>query len=103
MIPRTSWDELPDEIRRAIEERTGSILSVRDVPAGRNSALAITVHAVDGTVFVKGLRKDHPGVVTQSREAAINPYIRAIGPQLLPTSPCRAAGPCCTPPTTRTM
>jgi hypothetical protein len=36
-----------------------------------------------GTVFVKGRPADHPGVVTQHREAMINPYIRGLGPRLL--------------------
>jgi hypothetical protein len=83
MIARTSWDELPDEIRDAVSDRTGPILSVRNASAGQNSAIAIILHTATATVFVKGLRKDHPAVVAQSREAAINPYIRHVGPTLL--------------------
>jgi hypothetical protein len=36
-----------------------------------------------GTVFVKGLPLGHPGAVRQQREAAINPYVRAVAPALL--------------------
>lgn len=83
MIARTSWDQLPDDIREAISNRTGTVLAARDASAGKNSALAIILHTNRGTVFVKGLRKDHPGVVAQAREALINPYIQSIGPKLL--------------------
>src|SRR5260370_28676734 len=34
------------------------------------------------TVFVKGLRTDHPGVVTQHREAMINPHVLSVSPRL---------------------
>jgi hypothetical protein len=83
MIPRTSWDELPGEVRRAVEERTGPIRSVRNAATGRNSAVALIIEADAGAVFVKGLRQDHPGIPAHRREAAINPYVRAVSATLL--------------------
>jgi hypothetical protein len=83
MIPRTPWEDLPDEVRDAIIERTGPVLAAESVSAGQNAAVALRLRTSTGAVFVKGLRKDHPGAVTQEREAAVNPYIRSVGPTLL--------------------
>lgn len=50
---------------------------------GTSSALAAVVHTSAGRVFVKGIRTDHPSVVTQQREAAISPHVRTVAPALL--------------------
>lgn len=83
MQQRTEWHDLPETLRDAVTARTGPILTARTVSEGRNSALAAVVHTTDGAVFLKGLRTDHRGVVTQAREALINPYVRSIAPALL--------------------
>jgi hypothetical protein len=83
MLPRTDWDDLPASVRTAVQARTGPVASAGTVPAGMNSAMAVVLRTSDGHVFVKGLRHDHPGVITQQREAAVNPYLRGIAPRLL--------------------
>ncbi|GHG74313.1 hypothetical protein GCM10018779_50940 [Streptomyces griseocarneus] len=67
----------------AVESVTGPVLKVDMLSAGFNSEIAARLHTPDGTVFVKGLRSDHPRAWTQDREAAVNPYVRPIAPSLL--------------------
>jgi hypothetical protein len=57
-------------------------LSTETAAEGLNSAAAIFVRTATTTVFVKGLRTDHPGVVTQGREAMINPHVLPVSPRL---------------------
>lgn len=82
-IPRLNWDQLPSAARDAAESMLGPVRSAKTVGDGLNSAIASILDTQHGRVFVKGLRTDHRGVVTQQREAAINPYIRAVSPELL--------------------
>jgi hypothetical protein len=83
MLPRTHWDQLSDHVRNAIQDRTGPVLDAETATEGLNSALAAILQTTSGSVFVKGLRTDHPGVVTQRREALINTYVRTVAPRLL--------------------
>lgn len=83
-MERTDWPDLSDQVRAAITERTGPVLAARTADDGKNSAIALLLETAQaGSVFVKGLRLDHPGVVTQHREAVINPYVRRLAPPLL--------------------
>lgn len=82
MHQRTDWDDLPEALRDVVTARTGPIHQAHTVSEGRNSALAAVLRTESGTVFVKGLRTDHPGVLTQGREALINPYVQPIAPAL---------------------
>lgn len=81
--PRTRWDELPTAVRTAIESSTGPVLDVKPVAAGLNCGIAALLHTPTQTVFIKGLRSDHPRVATQRREAEINPHVTPIAPHLL--------------------
>ncbi len=81
--PRTSWNELPGTVRRAIESATGSPRAVEPISAGLNCGIAAVLHTSTGRVFIKGLAHDHPRVATQRREAEINPYVAPIAPRLL--------------------
>lgn len=83
MQQRISWEDLPDNTHAAIEACTGTIREVRAVPTGMNSALAAVVRTDFDRVFVKGIRNDNPGVVTQRREAEINRYVRSVSPRML--------------------
>jgi hypothetical protein len=79
-------DRLPDvpaEVLAAVAEATGPVVRAEPVGAGFNSEIAARIHTETGTVFVKGLRADHPRVWTQQREADINPYVQGIAPRLL--------------------
>jgi hypothetical protein len=82
-VRHTDWDELEAPVRLAIEARTGRVHAARTASAGLNSQLAVVLDTDAGTVFVKGLRVDHPGVVRQGREAMINPFVRSVAPRLL--------------------
>ena len=81
-MERTGWAGLSERVRLAITARTGPVLSAETVPDGLNSAIAMLVRTTTTTIFVKGLRTDHPGVVTQHREAMINPHVLAVSPRL---------------------
>jgi hypothetical protein len=81
-IRRTSWHDLPAQLHTAVRDRTGTIESARDAAAGRNSAIAAILRTASGSLFVKGIAKDHPGVVCQDREVAVNPYVQPIGATL---------------------
>jgi hypothetical protein len=82
-VPRIDWEQLPSSVRHAVEALIGPVLSATTVGDGQNSAIAAILDTRQGRVFVKGLRTDHRGVVTQQREAAINPHVRAVSPELL--------------------
>lgn len=82
-MERTDWAGLSEPIRVAITARTGPVVSAQTAAAGLNSAVAIFLRTALGTVFVKGLRADHPGVITQDRESVINPHVLPVSPQLL--------------------
>lgn len=83
MQTRVAWESLPNATRRAIEARTGRIEQAHTVSAGKNSALAVVLDTESGRVFVKGIRTEHPGVVTQQREMDINPHVRPVSPAAL--------------------
>jgi len=70
-------------LREAVAARTGPVRSARTVSGGFNSALAVVLDTPGGRVFVKGIRGDHRGVVTQSREALVNAAVRPVAPALL--------------------
>lgn len=79
---RSDWLELPRGIRDAVAEVVGPVLESTMVSTGLNSALAVTLHLVDGSkVFAKGLRTDQNGVVAQDREALIAPYLGEVAPR----------------------
>lgn len=81
-VPRIAWEQLPAAVHDAVDALIGPVVSARTVGDGHNSAVA-TLDTSQGRVFLKGLRTDHRGVVTQQREAAINPHVRPVSPQLL--------------------
>jgi hypothetical protein len=81
-LERSDWNDLGQAVRDLVQARTGPVLAARTVSAGRNSHLAAVLDTIDGPVFVKGLRSDHPGVPRQHREAMINPHVQPLAPQL---------------------
>ncbi|MBT2674375.1 aminoglycoside phosphotransferase, partial [Streptomyces sp. ISL-14] len=66
-----------------IEDRTGPVVKAENLNAGLNSEIAARIHTAEATIFVKGLREEHPRVWTQAREADVNPHVRGIAPALL--------------------
>lgn len=81
-IPRIDWNQLPADARTAVEALLGPITTATTVGDGQNSAIATILDTFTGRVFLKGLRTDTRAVVTQQREAAINPHVRAVAPEL---------------------
>jgi hypothetical protein len=45
---RIAWDDLPGQLKQAIEARTGPITTVRIATAGQNSQLAAIIDTVEG-------------------------------------------------------
>ncbi|WP_432850694.1 hypothetical protein ACQPXB_08600 [Amycolatopsis sp. CA-161197] len=82
-ILRQHWEELPRPVHRAVEALLGPIQAATTVGPGQNSAIAAVLETTQRTVFVKGLRTDQRAVVTQQREASINPHVRPVSPELL--------------------
>ncbi|MFH8492185.1 aminoglycoside phosphotransferase [Streptomyces longisporoflavus] len=82
---RPAYDYLPAdrELRAAIEEHTGPILSSTPIRAGFNSPISIRLATKTGDLFLKGLPTDHPRVWTQTREAAIGARVATIAPRVL--------------------
>lgn len=81
--PRAQWDELPDTVRSAIESAIGPVREVEPISAGLNCGIAALLRTPSKTVFIKGLRQDHPHIATQRREAEINRHVAPIAPRLL--------------------
>jgi hypothetical protein len=74
---RRSWDELPEEVRRAIEAQCGGpVLRTESPSAGRNSALSALLHTANGTVFVKGIPTDYRLVNAHRHEIRVNSWLR---------------------------
>lgn len=82
-LQRSDWNDLSQAVRDLVQARTGPVLAARTVSGGLNSHLAAVLETIDGSLFVKGVRTDHPGVVRQHREAMINPHVLSLAPPLL--------------------
>jgi hypothetical protein len=80
---RLKWGDIAADVRPVVEDRTGPIRAVHPVDGGFNSHLAVRLDTDRGSVFVKGLRSDHPQAWTQQREAAVSRYTAELGPRLL--------------------
>ncbi|WP_335938034.1 aminoglycoside phosphotransferase [Streptomyces sp. PTD5-9] len=81
-MSKTSWAELPDDVRAMVRERVGRVDRVEPVGQGFSSPFAAVLDTARGRFFVKGVRRDHPLAWTQAREAAVNPYVVPVGPRL---------------------
>ncbi|WP_329446582.1 aminoglycoside phosphotransferase [Streptomyces canus] len=81
-MPTHRLTEIPADALKEIESVAGPVLHIKMLSAGYNSEIAARLHFTNGTVFVKGLRQDHPRVWTQQREADINPHTDGLAPAL---------------------
>ncbi|WP_433225635.1 phosphotransferase [Actinomadura formosensis] len=83
-MERIEWEGLPPQARELIHEEIGALVKAEPVPQGRRSALAVIGHTSAGRVFIKGApAQDGRAVAQLDREAAVAPYIGAIGPALV--------------------
>lgn len=82
MSERIDWESLPAELRRAVEARTGAVISVEPVEEGLNCSVALTIDtAQNGPLFFKGVREsDADGVAGLLNEEKINECVAGIGP-----------------------
>ncbi|MGW5676380.1 aminoglycoside phosphotransferase [Streptomyces sp. NPDC003860] len=79
---RIAFEELPPAVLAEVEARTGPFLKIEPAKEGFNSEIAARVFSETGSVYVKGLRTDHPRAWTQRREAEVNPALRGVAPAL---------------------
>jgi hypothetical protein len=85
---RTAWNDLPDDVREAIQAHTGLVQGVEPAPTGNHADFASTLHTGGGRMFVKAARKlspDRDGVEVRSLrwEAAINSHVSEFAPRVL--------------------
>lgn len=78
---RTAWDDLPEQVRAAVQERAGTVHRVHTITRGLNAAFTASLHTDSGVVFAKGVRSDR--AAAQRREVEINPRVQPIAPRLL--------------------
>lgn len=81
MSGRVLWGGLPAPVRAAVTSRIGPVAGAHDVPDGLNCQFAAVLDTAGSPVFAKGVRDggDEGG---QDWEAALAPYVLAIGPRL---------------------
>ncbi|MDI6102017.1 hypothetical protein QLQ12_25690 [Actinoplanes sp. NEAU-A12] len=82
-VTRIAYADLPEPVRHAIEEITGSPAALEPVSDGLNSAVAVRLSSVNGAYFVKALPTRHRWAWTQAREAQIAPHVQAVAPALV--------------------
>jgi len=78
---RTAWNELPNQVRSAVESRTGEVHHATTISSGLNAAFTARLSTHTGSVFAKGVPSAR--ATAQRREATINPHVQPIAPRLL--------------------
>ena len=80
------WDDLPGQVRAAVESEIGPVGSSRPVPAGAGCDLAAVVETATGRVFVKAVYGDEESRRVRSlRREALN---SRLAPGLAPVVLC---------------
>ncbi|GLF97477.1 phosphotransferase [Streptomyces yaizuensis] len=84
MTERVGWEDLPDDLRKAVEARTGPVLASGSVTSGFNCSVALVLHTHRaGRLFLKGVRtSDDAGVAGLRCEERINAAVGGIGPTI---------------------
>jgi len=83
--PHIDWDDLPADVREAVEKQTGSaIVSAETVPDGITCRTALILETADGDrLFMKGVPvADFDGMAGQITEAAIRESVQAVSPPM---------------------
>jgi Phosphotransferase enzyme family len=78
---RTNWNNLPEQVRMAIEWHAGTIHQVDTISSGLNASFIARLRTDRGFTFAKGMPADR--ATAQRREAEINVNVQPIGPRLL--------------------
>ncbi|MFD8934675.1 phosphotransferase family protein [Streptomyces sp. NPDC059578] len=84
MTERVEWDELPAELRDAVEARTGPVIGTETVTSGFNCSVALKVRTrEDDTLFLKGVRTSDTVAVAGLRcEERVNSLVGGISPSI---------------------
>jgi hypothetical protein len=78
---RTSWNDLPEQVRAAVESHADRVNQVDPISSGLNASFTARLHTNMGLTFAKGVPNDR--ATAQRREAEINPHVQPIAPRLL--------------------
>jgi hypothetical protein len=78
---RTSWRDLPEQVRAAVEAHAGTVHRVDTISSGLNTSFTARLHTTTGVTFAKGVPSDR--AAAQRREAEINPHVQPFAPRLL--------------------
>ncbi|WP_367435213.1 aminoglycoside phosphotransferase/choline kinase family protein [Streptomyces celluloflavus] len=79
----TSWEDLPLQTRRAVEDLVGQVQSARTISVGRNAQLSCVLRTSQAVLFAKGVPSNHRGVGTQRNEALVGAHLEGISPKVL--------------------
>ncbi|MER6914646.1 phosphotransferase [Streptomyces sp. NPDC000594] len=84
MTDRVQWEELPAELRDAIEARAGAVVAAETVSSGFNCAVALKMHTRrSGRLFLKGVPiTDEKGMAGLLCEERLNGVVAGIGPTI---------------------
>ncbi|WP_440068793.1 phosphotransferase family protein [Streptosporangium sp. OZ121] len=86
---KPQWDDLPDNVRRTVEQRIGQVLKAEPVTKGLMPGLAARLHTEDGgTVFLKAVSTASPAASLYERERRAGTVL----PPGLPTPRLRWSG-----------
>ncbi|WP_026316057.1 phosphotransferase family protein [Actinokineospora enzanensis] len=84
MTTRREWGELPEQVRGAVESRTGPVVKAESASSGRNSEFAATLWTSQAVVFCKGITTASSLSVMHHNEISISPFLpRELAPRLL--------------------
>lgn len=78
---RSSWGDLPEHVRNAIEQYTGTVYKADTISNGLNASFTARLRTDEGFLFAKGMCGTR--AAAQRREAQINSNVRPIAPRLL--------------------
>ncbi|MFJ1592927.1 aminoglycoside phosphotransferase [Kitasatospora albolonga] len=83
MFERVRWEELPTELRDAIEADTGEVTESKVISEGLNCSVALMVRTKKhGPLFLKGVRENSAGVYPLRQEEEVNTVLDGISAQL---------------------
>ncbi|MEW1611967.1 MULTISPECIES: phosphotransferase [unclassified Streptomyces] len=83
MFERLRWEELPAELRNAIESDTGEVTESQVIAEGLNCSVALMIRTQKhGPLFLKGVREGTAGVYALRQEEQVNTVLDGISAQL---------------------
>ncbi|PWU52353.1 hypothetical protein DLJ47_19155 [Micromonospora sp. S4605] len=82
MPRRRHWHELPDAVRRHVEQNSGTVHAAYSIPTGASCDLAAVIDTDTGRIFCKGGEIDGPSAWLYRNEARVNPHLPDVVPCL---------------------